>query len=637
MQQGDDGSRVRADNRQRRLFRSLDADNDGRVSSQVLQESLTRIGLLKDDPRLQETYRALEETDSFTEEEFAVGTERNVLLIEQALQGNLVIPDFGYFVDALRDIFDSTQQNNDGVPATYIPQLNPKGNAAKRFAVGLCTVDGQRKAFGAASDVFTVQSACKPINYCLALERAGAECVHQHIGREPSGVSFNELTLDRADRPHNPMVNAGAIMSCALVADHDSKSHGVAGTRFEAVLDCWEALSGGRRPGFDGAVYLSERETADRNFALAYYMREKGIFPEGTDIHDVLDFYFQCCAIETNAESFAVVAATLANGGVCPLTGERIFQAETVQRCLSLMSSCGMYDFSGEFAFRVGLPAKSGVSGAVIVVIPGVAGSCVWSPALDQNGNSVRAIEFCERLVDRFGFHGYANLNGSGSTDDPRESRIGRKARQVNELIWAASKGDTGGLYRKQQQGADLNCADYDLRTPLHLAAVEGQVGVVEYYIAQSRAIDIQLEPRDRWRRTPLDDAQLHGCDEVVRLLEEAGCTRHGTGSVGVSDFQEQGSAPDFSENTDELIWAASLGDMEHISRLVARGVRLESADYDRRTPLHLAAAEGQTEVVRFLLRQGVDASPRDRWGKTPLDDATRHGKSTVVEALRAL
>jgi len=637
MRSRDHSQPTRSDLRQSRLFRSLDSDNDGRVTNRRMRSSLERLGLLADDPRLRETYQGLAASDSFGEEEFETFTKRNVLLVEQALQGNLVVPDFPDFTKALREIFESVTQNRAGSPATYIPQLDFKGEDADRFAVGLCTVDGQRAAFGSSKDFFTVQSTCKPINYALALEQSGAERVHQHVGREPSGLSFNELTLDRDNRPHNPMINAGAIMSCALIADAETEGRGNAGRRFESVLDCWAALSGGQRPVFDNSVYLSERETADRNFALAYYMREKGVFPKSTDLHDVLDFYFQCCAIEVNAETFAVVAATLANGGVCPLTGERAFETATVQRCLSLMSSCGMYDFSGEFAFRVGLPAKSGVSGAVLLVIPHVAGFCIWSPSLDENGNSVRGIDFCERLVDSFGFHGYANLSGSAPLNDPRESAVGRKARQVNELVWAASKGDTGGLHRRQQQGADINCADYDSRTPLHLAAAEGQAEVVEFFVEQSLAGAAELNPKDRWGRTPLDDAELHHRAEVVEILTKADCTRSRRGTTHENEAGHTPLiTPSFSENIDELIWAASIGDMAHIRQLVARGTRLDGADYDFRTPLHLAASEGHAKVVRFLLDEGVDPAPRDRWGWTPLDDARRHNKPDVVMLLEA-
>jgi glutaminase len=139
-------------------------------------------------------------------------------------------------------------------------------------------------------------------------------------------------------------------------------------------------------------------------------MRESGAFAPGVDLQQTLEFYFQNCSIEVDAEMLAVAAASLANAGVCPLSEDPIFAGDTVQSCLSLMSSCGMYDFSGEVAFTIGLPAKSGVSGALMVVIPGLMGICVWSPRLDEHGNSVRGIEFCSRLVAEYNVHVFDSL-----------------------------------------------------------------------------------------------------------------------------------------------------------------------------------------------------------------------------------
>src|SRR5262249_19518624 len=162
---------------------------------------------------------------------------------------------------------------------------------------------------------------------------------------------FNELTLNKDHKPHNQMINAGAIATCSLIR------RGVPiADRFDHVMEQWARLAGNQKPGFNNSVYLSERQTADRNFALGYFMKEKAVFPEGTDLVETLEFYFQCCSIESNCERMAVVAATLANGGMCPITGQRVLSPSTVRSCLSLMYSCGMYDFSGEFAFTIGLP-----------------------------------------------------------------------------------------------------------------------------------------------------------------------------------------------------------------------------------------------------------------------------------------
>ena len=141
-------------------------------------------------------------------------------------------------------------------------------------------------------------------------------------------------------------------------------------------------------------------------------MREKQAFPEEIQILDILDFYFQCCSIEVTTRAMSVIAATLANGGTCPLTGTRVFRPDYVKNCLSLMASCGMYDFSGEFAFHVGIPAKSGVSGAILLVVPNLLGLVLWSPRLDELGNSVRGIEFSKRLAARFKFHAFDSMVG---------------------------------------------------------------------------------------------------------------------------------------------------------------------------------------------------------------------------------
>ena len=535
----------------------------------------------------------------------------------------------------------------EGQAASYIPQLNLSEPEVDQYGVALCTIDGQRYDMGDAHTFFSLQSTCKPINYCLALEEHGTEVVHSHIGHEPSGDSFNALTLNKHNRPHNPMINAGAIMSSALIHLSDKRrqlregrvdalaQRGWAGARFDHVMSRWQALCGGEKPRFNTSVYLSEKQTADRNFALGYFMREKGAFPPDVELEDVLDFYFQCCSIEMNAAMMSVVAATLANGGICPLSGERIFRTETVQHCLSLMSSCGMYDYSGEFAFTVGLPAKSGVSGAIMIVIPNVMGICTWSPRLDELGNSVRGLDFCRRLVQTFNFHNYDALTGGSGKKDPRLDPLTQQTSRVNELIWAASKGDLHALQQQVWRGAGLGCADYDRRTPLHLAAAEGQTHVVEFFIEQQSALELDINPYDRWGGTPLDDAYNHGRQEVIDLLERAGGKRGRQALQPPDDLPLPSPSGVDHAGADAVIWAASCGDLCAMRRLVAQGSALGNADYDRRTPLHLAAAEGHSHVVQYLLAQGVDVNPQDRWGNTPLADAMRHEQSSVVNCLR--
>lgn len=512
------GSSARSDD-VKRLFDSLRTGGREHVTPADLVQALERMGMHRDDPRIEasvERMAALEPKQGLTLAQFADVVRPARIVIDRFLGGRAVIPDYSSFHEEVGRIFARTEAQGDGEVADYIPQLGRVD--PERFAVSVCTVDGQRSSFGDSSEPFTVQSCHKPVAYCMALEEHGPAAVHRHVGREPSGVSFNGFALNGDGLPHNPMANAGAIMSCALIRQELAPSD-----RFDFVAETWRRLAGGYRPGFSNATYLSERSTADRNFALGYSMRETGAFPEGTDLIETLEFYFQSCSIELTSDAMASVAATLAGGGVCPMTGERILQPSTVQMCLSLMSSCGMYDFSGEWAFRVGLPAKSGVSGAIWVVVPNVLGLCIWSPRLDRFGNSVRGIAFCEELIRTFNFHNYDNLVGSGGQKkDPRRGGIAGAADDVGILCWAASEGDLVTLRQMIARGVCAGAADYDGRTALHLAAAEGRLEVVQYLLE----LGSDPSPQDRWGGTPMDDALRGGHEPVVALLEERGGKR---------------------------------------------------------------------------------------------------------------
>ncbi|MEO3770667.1 glutaminase A [Micromonospora sp. B9E7] len=502
-----------------KLFASFTVDPEGTIAVAELSDRLRASGILETDPRAAEVWAVLRSTPG-VEAQARIDLARFTALcktgggvIEKSLRGDFIIPDFAALRMEILAIYEGLRGADEGQVADYIPQLGRVD--PEKFGIALCTVDGQRFAAGDAESMFCVQSVCKPINYCLALEQHGAEQVHQHVGREPSGRGFNELTLNNEGLPHNPMINSGAIMCCSLLRPSWEMAD-----RFDHVAETWRKLAGGEAVGFNNAVYLSERRTADRNFALGYFMREHNAFPDGTDLTETLEFYFQCCSIEVDARSLSVVAASLANGGVNPLTRERIFSADTVRKCLSLMSSCGMYDYSGEFAFTIGLPAKSGVSGGLMIVVPGVMGICVWSPRLDALGNSVRGVAFCKELVNRFNFHVYDSL-ATGEESGKRDPRRGRNEEEVastTRLLWAASHGDLEYVRLALAAGKNPNSADYDRRTALHLAASEGNLDVVQYLL--DRGADPTL--RDRWGGTPLSDAERGAHNPVVTLLTSA-------------------------------------------------------------------------------------------------------------------
>lgn len=296
----------------------------------------------------------------------------------------------------IAELYERFRDLRDGQVAAYIPELakvDPDG-----FAIVACTPDGQVFAAGDAQATFTIQSVSKPAVFGLGLDLHGRAFVNARVGVEPTGDPFNShIRLDEASgRPQNPMVNAGAIAMASMLPGTTPTA------RLNRLLDTFEAYIG-HRPNVDMAVYMSEKATGHRNRAIAHLMLNFGMLEGGVD--EALDLYFQQCAILVNARDLALMAATFANHGQNPKTGVQAIQRQHVRDVLSVMASCGMYDYSGEWAYHVGLPAKSGVGGAIIVVVPGQLGLAVWSPRLDSRGNSVRGIAVCRALSERFGLH----------------------------------------------------------------------------------------------------------------------------------------------------------------------------------------------------------------------------------------
>ncbi|XP_060786450.1 glutaminase kidney isoform, mitochondrial isoform X6 [Neoarius graeffei] len=401
------------------LFYTI-AEGQEKIPAHKFITALKATGLRTGDPRLKECMEMLKVTLKSTSDGvmldrhlFKKCVQSNIVLLTQAFRKKFVIPDFMAFSSHIDELYETARTLSGGQVADYIPQLAKF--SPDLWGVALCTVDGQRYTVGDTKVPFCLQSCVKPLKYAIAVHDHGTEYVHSFIGKEPSGLRFNKLFLDEDDKPHNPMVNAGAIVCTSLIKQKASNAE-----KFDYVMNFLKKMAGNEYVGFSNATFQSERESGDRNFAIGYYLKEKKCFPEGTDMTSILDFYFQLCSIEVTCESASVLAATLANGGFCPITGERVLSPESVRNTLSLMHSCGMYDFSGQFAFHVGLPAKSGVAGGILLVVPNVMGIMCWSPPLDKLGNSVRGIQFCTDLVSLFNFHNYDNLRHFAKKLDPR-------------------------------------------------------------------------------------------------------------------------------------------------------------------------------------------------------------------------
>ena len=294
-----------------------------------------------------------------------------------------------------------------GDVASYIPELSKAD--PDHFGISLATLDGHVYEVGDTRVPFTVQSMSKPFVFALALDSLGASRVESVIGVEPSGDPFNSIRLNAENHPFNPMVNAGAIACSGLI--HEAKGAGA----FEHIRRELSRFAG-RDLEVDEAVFASESATGDRNRAIGYLLRTNAVIKE--NVTAVLDVYFRQCAILVTARDIAIMAATLANRGINPVTGEQVTTPYAITRTLSVMTSSGMYDYAGEWIYRIGIPAKSGVGGGILAALPARLGLGSYSPKLDKHGNSVRGIKVCEALSAHYDLH---MLNRS---DDARNSII---------------------------------------------------------------------------------------------------------------------------------------------------------------------------------------------------------------------
>lgn len=294
----------------------------------------------------------------------------------------------------------------DGALASYIPELSTVD--PESFGLSLSTSDGYVYESGDTAVEFTIQSISKPFTYALALELIGQDAVDAKIGVEPSGEAFNEISVDNVTKtPKNAMINAGAIAAVSLVPGAGADE------RFDRILEFYSACAG-RRLHVDMDVYGSEKATGNRNRAIAYMLASFGVLDDDPD--EVLDVYFRQCSVRVTSTDLARMATTLARGGCNPMTGRRVIGAKVVRRTLSVMVTCGMYDATGDWVSAVGMPAKSGVGGGIVAVLPGQLGIGVYSPRLDARGNSVRGVEVCRNLSSQLGLHFLSVTRESSST-----------------------------------------------------------------------------------------------------------------------------------------------------------------------------------------------------------------------------
>ncbi len=340
----------------------------------------------------------------------------------------------------LEELRGELQGLERGAVADYIPELAHAD--PQLFGLAICDLDGQVVGAGDADAVFTLQSVSKPFQYGLAMAQFGIESVHERVGVEPTGGAFDAIVQvdEHERRPHNPMVNAGAIAISGLLAGEH------VGGSVDGMLARLGAFAGEASLPVDVPVYLSERASAHRNRAIAHLLRYFSILDQ--PVEQTLDLYFHQCSALVSVRQLALMAATLAAGGRNPRTGEQLLSPEVTGQVLAVLSTCGLYDASGRFLFDVGLPGKSGVSGGLFAVAPGRMGIAVFSPPLDEDGNSVRAAEALRRLSRRLALHAF----------DPAPAGSARRLSKA----WPAATQDV--LERARQAAASASggrVADY--------------------------------------------------------------------------------------------------------------------------------------------------------------------------------
>src|SRR5690349_3811085 len=492
-----------------------------------------------------------------------------------------------------------------GEVADYIPELSKADPA--HFGISLATLDGHVYEVGDSNIPFTIQSMSKPFVFALALDTLGAARVESTIGVEPSGDPFNSIRLNADNHPFNPMVNAGAIACSGLI--HEAKGDGA----FEYIREALGRFAG-RELGVDEAVYASESSTGDRNRAIAYLLRTNAVITD--NVTSVLEVYFRQCAILVNARDIAVMAATLANRGINPVTGEQVMTPYAISRTLSVMTSSGMYDYAGEWIYRVGMPAKSGVGGGILAALPARLGLGSYSPRLDKHGNSVRGIKVCEAISAHYDLH---MLNRS---DDARNtiiadytigknpSRRSRRPREqdilaahhqdvrVIELVGTLSLSNVDYVSRQLAAKPRPQFVIFDLRRVASVTRAGARLIAEEFRELAQHHVTVILSGIKRtsaewkivreWTEGVSNLRDFYLLDTAIEWAEDQVVYRYG-GSIDFHDTTELSEQPlleGLSEN--ELSALAALG----VTRTWRRGEKIVGA--------------GEPATSLFLLRSGV-------------------------------
>ena len=315
--------------------------------------------------------------------------------------------------EVIRQQLEDIYRQNAGLPEVEHVQFHPPRMVAEqdRFGIAIAAMDGTILSAGDDEYTFPMQSICKVFTYAMLLEELGREATLQRVGVEPTGDSFYSFAVDeRNNRPSNAMVNAGALVVVNLLQGGSTQE------KVERIVERMRIFAANPELDVDQYVLADEMNNySDRNLGLSYLLRSMGML--SGDVHDNIEVYLAACSVRVSVRDLAVMGATLANGGINPVTGEQALERKYVRDVITVMTTCGMYDAAGEWAYDIGIPAKSSVSGAILLAMPTYFGGAIFSPGLDEYGTSIRGVAVCDELSAKFGLHMFA---------DPAEDRFGR-------------------------------------------------------------------------------------------------------------------------------------------------------------------------------------------------------------------
>ncbi|XP_055011347.1 glutaminase liver isoform, mitochondrial-like [Boleophthalmus pectinirostris] len=386
------------------LFDSF--STNGRINVNHFFESIWSSGLQRSDPRLRESFfhmRKLQDSDgTIDKNSFHRCVTGSVSLILKALQGRFVIPDFSTFTEETQKLFSSCKQ----LSSSSAQEKENDGADSVKWGVSICTVDGQRLSLGDWSSPVVLGELMWPLVYGVAVDLLGADLVHRYVGFEEFSRYNSPFTLNNSGVPHTPLTETGAIVTTSLLqlagrlcAEEEEK--------YDSVLNVIRRLCNKEHANLNCTSYNSSRDSSVRLSALSFYLQDKKCFPEKVDINAALDLMLQCSSTEVTCESGAAMAASLANGGLCPLSCDQVLSPAATRCLLSVMQTAGLKHHSTAFHFKTSVPAASSSHGALLAVVPGVLGLMAFSPETDSRGNPWRALHFCQELVSRFQLHSF--------------------------------------------------------------------------------------------------------------------------------------------------------------------------------------------------------------------------------------